>query len=167
MILAWISYYYDNWLSYLYIYYSFSIIKNFFFFWWYWGIKISCLLSRHSVYHLNYVPSPFFDLVIFQVGPCFLPNPASDPGPPTCGLLLCCWYHRCEPLHLACLLRWGLTDFLPGLVLNLSPPNFHLLSSWDHRIKQPSSRRTFSSLFLDLCKWGIKCYSIVWYSGIL
>jgi hypothetical protein len=36
------------------------------------------------------------------------------------------------PSHPAYWLRWGLTDFLPTLALNLSPPNLHLSTSLGH-----------------------------------
>jgi hypothetical protein len=34
------------------------------------------------------------------------------------------------PPHPIFLLKWGLTNFLPGLVSNLEPPDLCLLSSW-------------------------------------
>jgi hypothetical protein len=43
------------------------------------------------------------------------------------------WDYRRVPLCLAFLLRWGLTNFLPGLVWNPDPLYLHLLSSWDYR----------------------------------
>jgi hypothetical protein len=33
----------------------------------------------------------------------------------------------------ASLLRWGLTNFLPGLALNCGPSNLHFPSSWEYR----------------------------------
>jgi hypothetical protein len=33
----------------------------------------------------------------------------------------------------AYLLRWSLTNFLPGVASNHNPPDFHLPSSWDYR----------------------------------
>jgi hypothetical protein len=42
----------------------------FFFFWT--GVWVDLALSRQVFDHLNYNPSPFFYLIIFQVGSCFL-----------------------------------------------------------------------------------------------
>jgi hypothetical protein len=46
---------------------------------------------------------------------------------------LCSWDNRCTLPHLAFLLRWGLTNFQPGVALNHNPPNLSLPSSWDYR----------------------------------
>jgi hypothetical protein len=44
------------------------------------------------------------------------------------------WDYRHMILHLACLLMWGLHNFLPGLDLNLNPPSLHLQSSWELQV---------------------------------
>jgi hypothetical protein len=31
--------------------------------------------------------------------------------------------------------RWGISNYLPGLASNLSPPNLSLLSSYDYRLE--------------------------------
>jgi hypothetical protein len=43
--------------------------------------------------------------------------------------LLSSWDQKHMPSHLLCLLRWGLSNFLPGLTLNFSLPHLCLLSS--------------------------------------
>jgi hypothetical protein len=49
----------------------------------------------------------------------------------------CSWDHRYVPLHLACLLERGLTNFLPRLALNHYPPDLPLPRSWDYRHASP------------------------------
>jgi hypothetical protein len=41
------------------------------------------------------------------------------------------WDDRHTTPYPACLLRWGLNNFLPGPALNYDPPNLYLPSSWD------------------------------------
>jgi hypothetical protein len=43
------------------------------------------------------------------------------------------WVYRHEPAHLACLLRWGLANFLLRLALNCNPPYLCHPRSWDYR----------------------------------
>jgi hypothetical protein len=40
-------------------------------------------------------------------------------------------------------LRQGLKNYLPGLALNLDPPDLCLLSSWDYRREPPAPSSTF------------------------
>jgi hypothetical protein len=39
--------------------------------------------------------------------------------------------------HTSHWLRWGVENFLPKLASNYDPPNFHLQSSQDYRLKPP------------------------------
>jgi hypothetical protein len=78
------------------------------------------ILSRQMLYHLSHIPSPccfscFSDQVL-----SFLQGPAMDHDPPILGLLCSrgCSY---VPLCLACLLKWGLANFLPRLASNNIP----------------------------------------------
>jgi hypothetical protein len=62
----------------------------------------------------------------------FLPDIASDHDLPTYAFwvteILGAYYHAGLVL-----LRWSLDNFLPGLALNCSSPDFGFLSSWDYR----------------------------------
>jgi hypothetical protein len=45
--------------------------------------------------------------------------------------------HSTSPFFVKGFLRSGLANYLPGLALNLDPPDLCLLSSWDYRHEPP------------------------------
>jgi hypothetical protein len=53
------------------------------------------------------------------------------------------------------LLRWGLTNVLLGLVLNLSPPDLHLPNSWDYSPEPLHlAHRLLGGVFTLFCLWN-------------
>jgi hypothetical protein len=48
-------------------------------------------------------------------------------------------------------LRWGLTNYLPGLISNSEPPNFHLPSSWNYKNESPVPAPNDWFLNLSIC----------------
>jgi hypothetical protein len=89
------------------------------------------MLARQVFCHLSYASSSFL-LYFFWMCFTFLPGVVSDSNPPTYGLPHR-WGDRSEPPCLAYWLRGGLTNSLPGLVLNCDLSDFCLASSWDYR----------------------------------
>jgi hypothetical protein len=89
------------------------------------------VIAKQALYHLSHTLIPFLlYLFIFWIrAHSFCPGRASDHESS--------WGNRCVALHPACLLRWGLANFLPRLDLNLDPPDLYLLNSQDYRCEPP------------------------------
>jgi hypothetical protein len=66
--------------------------------------------------------------------------------------LLCTWDYKYIPPHPAFWLRWGLTSFSPKLALKCSPPNLHLLSSWDNRCEPPFQALVIC-FYVEICPY--------------
>jgi hypothetical protein len=81
---------------------------------------------RGLLFHLSYASSPFFMLVTFDIGSCFMCRPALT----MILLLVLLWRARmtngCH--HIQPLVEMG-SHKLPRLALNYNPPNLHLQSS--------------------------------------
>jgi hypothetical protein len=83
------------------------------------------VIARLVLYHLSHAPSPFA-LAIFWIRFNFY---ADWPAWSSYLWFLCYWDDRHVPPKLAYLLRWGLTNFLPGW----NTLDLHLPSSKDYK----------------------------------
>jgi hypothetical protein len=109
---------------------SSSFYDFFFLLCWNFWTQGLCLLGRLSITWVA-LPPHLFALVIFLIVLCFCLGLALDVNPSTYAFL-CRWVYGCEPLCLACWLRWNLISFLPRLVLNFDPSGLHLPDSRDY-----------------------------------
>jgi hypothetical protein len=85
------------------------------------GLELRAFTLSHST-------SPFLLYLFLRYGFMFLPGARHRLQ----SSYLCfpsSWDDRHIPPYSTYLLRWGLTDFLPGLASNLNPPNLCFLSS--------------------------------------
>jgi hypothetical protein len=115
------------WLDYTF---SLSFFLSFFLFFFFLVVlgvrrKALHLVGRYSITWAT--PSDLFTLVIFEIGSCFMPRLAWTVIlfilPYASGMTT-------EPTHW---LRWSPANSLPGLTLNLDPPNLCLPSSYYYR----------------------------------
>jgi hypothetical protein len=84
---------------------------------------------------------PFFALVILEMGFHFMPTILLFTLPVYLGWHVCITI----PSHW---LRWRPVNFLPGLALNLHPPDLQVLSGEDYRLEPPYSVLALHSIFL-------------------
>jgi hypothetical protein len=105
----------------LYASFYLSLIKNFLFL-QYWGLNLGPCIW----YHLSHVPScfcfNFFSYFSIRVS-CFCPGLALNHDSSYL-YLSSSWDHRYVPSYSAYLLRWSLTNFLPGLLCSCDPPKY-------------------------------------------
>jgi hypothetical protein len=108
-------------------------------------------LTMQIVYHLSHIPNPFL-AIIFQLRfYVFVQGRPQTMIPLPKASFWYGWVYKCEPP--LCLLRWGLTKFLPGLDLNDYFPILDLCF--------PSLRLWTWTLCLDLICFTLKQYILV------
>jgi hypothetical protein len=114
---------------------------------------------RLVLYHWS-MPAAFFALVIFQMEfQAFSPQDSLVlQSSYVC--LPCVWDYKHEQPHPDCLLKLGLTNFLPKLPFIHNFPDLLLLSSWNYRHESPCPAFTeYVSMPLAvpllLCPWFI------------
>jgi hypothetical protein len=89
--------------------------------WQYWGLNSRPVFARQALYHLNHTSSPFCFSCFLERVLCLCHSQS--------GLELS---HSCSgnvihvPPHPAYWLRWGLTNFFPGMASIHDPPNHYL-----------------------------------------
>jgi hypothetical protein len=97
----------------------------------YWGFELraSYLRGRHSTFWAmlqSFIGVSYFSGRLLNF--CLVPASEQSPSyglPPS-------WHHSHTPPCLVYWLKWCLTNFLPGLVSNLHPPDLCLPNSWDY-----------------------------------
>jgi hypothetical protein len=93
------------------------------------------IFARRALYSLSHTPSPFLALVIFPVeSHVILPRADLRPHSSYLHLPHIAGITDMPPLP-ACLLRWGLTNFLPGLASDHDSPDLHLSHSWYYNVR--------------------------------
>jgi hypothetical protein len=132
--------------SFLRVFFSTFYLVRYFWCWWFWGFSWGSwhLVGRHSP--IQATSQPYFSLVICHIGAhIFALGLASALHSPTPGLLHR-WYYKHIPTCLSCLLRWGLPNFLLGLVSNQYHNDLCLLSSSWYTVPGP-----FWKVILCIC----------------
>jgi hypothetical protein len=72
------------------------------------------------------------------------------------------WDYRCTLSHLASLLKWGLTNFLPGLASNCNPPDLHLPSSWIAVVSHCARSVFFLGYYISLFFHVSCCFGLIY-----
>jgi hypothetical protein len=119
------------------------------------GLRISCLLGRHSI--ISVMPLALFALVIFRLGSCILAPvlncDSSTYISPVAGII-----NMDHHAHITYLLRWDLTNFF-------SWAGFELQSAWvtgiihvSHCIWSVKSGLIFLSLMIEFRFSSMQCF---------
>jgi hypothetical protein len=136
-------------ITYFYILEAFCFsFGSCFAFWWYWELNSGHLLGRYSTSWAT--SSALFVLVVFGIGSC---SPGWS-GPQISYVCFLCSWDDDRHVPPCPAIGWdgGLANFLPELVLNCDPPNFHLWNSLGFRCEppRPAWRCFFMSVQSDL-----------------
>jgi hypothetical protein len=123
---------------------------------WFWTQNL--VLARRTLYHLSHAPSPF-SFNYFQVGSCALfPLLVSNLNSPTSTYPVARITDM--PPHLACLLGWGLTNFLPRLDSNNTPPYLCLLVATVIGMSHYTWLKNFS--FLAVLRFELRALQVLY-----
>jgi hypothetical protein len=107
--------------------------------------------------YLSHIPSLFFALVVFHIRSCpFSQGWSLDCDPSTYASYIAGITEVCHH-HLACSLRWSLTNFLHKLATIYDSTNLNLPNSWDYRHELPWLAKVHTLRLL------FECYILYWF----